>query len=297
MSDLRKKYAKLFQDGIDNWFDQGIDFSFTEDDILSPEGGIRHDSRLLLGHYRPRTIEEYFRRFRIARIFKLLGIPEDISTDLDLSDPYLHKFTIYTRDLSDDYKILELFFRNRSLPVPSIRQKDKRAECLYVDWMMMQNPYAEFSAKKPALPGQKHPGLRIGNHILEILFHVAKRIRSDGLANSPNYLHTAVLFSKEFMFIDPKVQAISEGTKGYLLKRYSLWTVAWAAVHGAVKYLDDDRPLLWESSPMILPISQVMKNYFNSRWYKQAYREAKDAFRVRIDFDLLNEKTSSKTPE
>lgn len=290
MSNLRKKYARIFRENYDDWLDQSIDFSFSEDDIMDRSGGLQHDSGLLLGYYQPKVIDEFFRRYRIPRIFRTLGIEEEICTHLDMNDPFLHKFTIYTGELCDDTKIVEIFFRKRSLPIPSIRQKDKRAECLYIDWLMMQNPYRNFKPKKPPLPGQKHPGLRIGDHVLEILFHVAKRIQSDGLANSPNYLHTAVLFSKEFMFIDPKIQAISEATKAYLLKRYSLWTVAWAAVQGAIIYLDSGDSFNWESSPMVLPISSKMKQYFNSRWYRQSYREAKDKFRVKIDLEKLQEK-------
>ncbi len=298
MNDLRKKYARIFNEMTLGDLNRGIDFSFSEEDIMAPDGGgIRHESQLLLGYYQPRIIDEFFRRYRIPKLLSTLGISDEIKTRLDLEDPFLHKFTLYTGEFTDDSKLVEIFFRKRALPIPSFRTKDKRADCLYIDWLMMQNPYRKFMPKKPALPGQKYPGLRIGGHVLEILFNIARRIRSDGLANSPNYLHTAVLFSKEFMFIDPEIQAISEATKNYLLKRYSLWTVAWASVYGAIIHLEDDRPFAWNSSPMLLPISSMMKEYFNSRWYRSRLRDSKDRFRVRIDFDILNEKIARVSHE
>ena len=297
MSELRKIYTKIFKENYENWLDDSFDFSFSEEDIMTSDGGLQHESSLLLGYYQEKVIDEYFRRYRIAKIFKTLGIPDEIKTQLDTHDPFLHKFSIYTNKFQDESKIVEIFFRKRSLPVPSVRSENKRVDSLYIDWLMMQNPYKEFRPQKPALPGQKYPGLRIGAHVLEILFHVAKRIKLDCLANSPNYLHTAVLFSKEFMFIDPAVQAISEASKSYLLRRYSLWTVAWASVHGAILHLDSNEAFKWKSSPMVLPISKKMKQYFNSRWYKKSYREAKDKFRVKIDLDTLHEKMAdSSTP-
>ncbi|MCK5520628.1 MAG: hypothetical protein KAI81_05915 [Candidatus Marinimicrobia bacterium] len=292
MQDLKKRYKKIFKDNNVDCLDNSIDFSFSEDDIMTTGGDIQHDSGLLLGYYQPKIVDQYFKRYRIPKIFKTLGIKDEIKTHLDLNDPYLHKFTIYTGENLDDKKIVEIFFRKRSLAIPSTSNNNKRADTLYIDWLLMQNPYKKFRSMKPSLPGQKHPGLRIGDHILEILFNVAKRIKCDGLANSPNYLHTAVLFSKELMFIDPAMQAVSDATKGFLLRRYSLSTVAWASVHGAIIFNETNEIFKWVSSPMILPLSTKMKHYFNSRWYKKQYREAKDKFRVRIDLDKLQKKMS-----
>jgi hypothetical protein len=294
MKNLRKKYESLLSQSAIDDLTGPLDINFCDDDIFSADGTINHQSNLLLGYYPEKVIDHYFSRFQIAEIFRKLGIP-DIHYKIDVSDPYEHKFYIWSGGVFDDiHKVVEIVLKKKVLKVPSKRDPGhKYIEFLYIEWLLMQHPFAPFSDKKPRLPGQRFPGLRIGNHVLEILYNTAKKIHTYGLANSPNYLHTAIIFSKEFKFIDPAKEAIAQAAKGYLLKRYSLWTIAWAAVHGAIYHLKDHKPLLWESSPMVLPISDEMRNYFNSRWYREQYRKHKDEIRVGIDLELLQEKMSA----
>lgn len=292
MSKLRKKYEEILKQDPLKEINIPLDFSFTEDDLFGSDGTLNHQTNLLLGHYPSKVIDQYFTRYKIVEIFSRMGI-SNIEKKLDVSDPYEHKFYIYSGGFDDNHKVIEIVLKKKSLPIPSKRHPHKMMELLYMEWLLMQNPNKSFTDKRPQLPGQKYPGLRIGDHILEILYHTAKKIQTAGLANSPNYLHTAVIFSKEFIFIDPQMEAIAQATKGYLMKRYSLWTIAWASVNGAIYHLETGEPFRWNSSPMVLPISQEMKNYFNSRWYKERYRYYKDHFRVGINLDLLQQKMTN----
>jgi hypothetical protein len=78
---------------------------------------------------------------------------------------------------------------------------------LQVEWLLLQNPQQSFSPERPPLPGQVHPGLGIGDRLMEILIIMTRRVRLEGIVNKPHYFHTAFMFSKEFIFTNPLNQA------------------------------------------------------------------------------------------
>jgi hypothetical protein len=286
---LRKKYDRIFKEMTSLEFQNSRDFNLSEEDILAESGGIRHQTNLFLGYYHPKTIDLYLKKFHVFEYLSTLGL-KDLKYVLDLTDSYEHKFCIYSGKYEDSKKVVEIVLRKRGLELeetPFNTSGLKDAEFLYVEWLLLQNPEKQFSFRRPRLPGQVYPGLRIGDHVMEILYHMAERIRTSGLANTPNYLHTAVLFSKEFLFIDPEMEAINQAIKGYLMKHYSLWTIAWAGYYECIYHTDTGKPLKWKPSLMVLPISDDIKKYFNSKEYKGSFRYYKDKLRIDVDRDLL----------
>jgi hypothetical protein len=286
---LRKKYDLIFKRMSSLEFQNSLDFRLEEEDILAESGGIRHQTNLFLGYYQPKTIDLYLKKFNVLEYLSQMGL-KDLKYVLDLSDSFEHKFCIYSGKYEDSRKVVEIVLRKKSLDLdetPLNVSGLKNAEFLYVEWLLLQNPDKTFTVRKPRLPGQVYPGLRIGDHVMEVLYHMAERIRTSGLANTPNYLHTAVLFSKEFRFIDPAMEAINQAVKGYLLKHYSLWTIAWAGYYECIYHTDTGKPLEWKPSLMVVPITDDVKKYFNSKEYKASYRYYKDKLRIDIDRDLL----------
>ncbi|MGC9513350.1 MAG: hypothetical protein ACP5D8_06920 [Fidelibacterota bacterium] len=286
---LRKKYDRIFKEMTSLEFQNSRDFNLSEEDILAESGGIRHQTNLFLGYYHPKTIDLYLKKFHVFEYLSTLGL-KNLKYVLDLSDSYEHKFCIYSGKYEDSKKVVEIVLRKKGLELedaPLNTSGLKDAEFLYVEWLLLQNPEKQFSLRRPRLPGQVYPGLRIGDHVMEILYHMAKRIRTSGLANTPNYLHTAVLFSKEFLFIDPAMEAINQAIKGYLMKHYSLWTIAWAGYYDCIYHLDTGKSLEWKPSLMVLPTSDEIKNYFDSKEYKNSYRQYKDKLRIEVDRDKL----------
>ncbi|MDD3807924.1 MAG: hypothetical protein PHE86_07855, partial [Candidatus Marinimicrobia bacterium] len=97
-------------------------------------------------------------------------------------------------------------------------------------------------------------------------------------------------FSKEFRFIDPAMEAINQAIKEYLLKHYSLWAIAWAGYYGCIYHCKSGKPLEWKPSLMVLPISDDVKKYFNSKDYKDAYRHYRNNLRIEINQEELIKK-------
>lgn len=289
ISKLRKQYESIFRKMSSLEFQNSMDFSLDEDDILELSGGIRHQTNLFLGYYHPKTIDLYIKKYKVLEYLESLGL-KDLQYVIDLSDSYEHKFCIYSKTYEDSRKVIEIVLRKKSLDpegLPLDTSTLKNTEFLYVEWLLLQNPEKEFTVRRPRLPGQVYPGLKIGDHVMEILYNMATRTRTSGLANTPNYLHTAVLFSKEFRFVDPAAEAINQAVKGYLLKHYSLWTIAWAGYYKCIYHIKTGKPLEWVPSLMVVPIHDDVKKYFNSREYKNSYRYHKDKLRIEVDRDLL----------
>jgi len=75
---------------------------------------------------------------------------------------------------------------------------------LAFEWLTLQNPLAQFTEKRGALPGQLRPGLGMSKRIMDVLAFLGKRTRQDALLAFPAFYHNAVLFSRYFRFVNPE---------------------------------------------------------------------------------------------
>jgi hypothetical protein len=110
-------------------------------------------------------------------------------------------------------------------------------EVLTIDWLMLANPRARFSAERPRLPGQEHPGLAIGWRVLQLLFRVVERLKLDALVTVAEYLHNAELYARELPFLDPaqagRLDALLDALRvsEKLTVAQASWAMEWGFVH------------------------------------------------------------------
>ncbi len=85
---------------------------------------------------------------------------------------------------------------------------ERPIELLAIHWLCEQDPTAVFSAERPALPLQRHPGLGVLRSAFRVVVRIAKELGKDGVANCPKFFHDAVLFfqSRLFLFLDGEEQ-------------------------------------------------------------------------------------------
>ena len=86
------------------------------------------------------------------------------------------------------------------------RRRVLSVEVLYVHWLSLRNPRAQFSDRRPRLPGQEVPGLGLAREAGTMLARMAVRLGFGGVVYRPAFFHTAYAARHEFAFIDPERQ-------------------------------------------------------------------------------------------
>jgi hypothetical protein len=120
---------------------------------------------------------------------------------------------------------------------------------LFVHWLSLRNPRAQFSERRPRLPGQDVPGLGLAREFGELLTRIAKRLALAGVAFRPAHLHTAFPARHLMAFIDPARQGRFEALVRDTA-HLSLLEATTALDQGRVRM--NGEPYAWEPDDMAL---------------------------------------------
>ncbi|MEJ2052219.1 MAG: hypothetical protein P8Y60_20700, partial [Calditrichota bacterium] len=136
---------------------------------------------------------------------------DNLLLTLNTSDQYRQMLRLYFESIQPDHLLGEIVVRKAKYTSRENRLLPARfypLEMIQIEWLILQNPTRTFSEDRPPLPGQESPGLGIGKQVLELLYLMAKHQGTQGLLIVPHYYHTALIFSREFHFINPEYQAL-----------------------------------------------------------------------------------------
>ncbi|NQV49565.1 MAG: hypothetical protein HQ507_03670 [Candidatus Marinimicrobia bacterium] len=296
MTRLFQKYRRIAKRispmDIATNFDQ-LELSW--DDLFST-GSPSNSSGLFLGKYSKDGIKFIIERFGLDRQARRLGF-RNLSVSVNTTDPYRHKLTIYDGpDQNRDHIIMEFVARYQQL-IP----KDVDAEflshqplkVLMIEWLLLQNPKSNFTTSKPRLPGQFHPGLGLGDELMALFTIMGRHLQVDGIVNVPEYYHTALLFSKRFVFLSPHVQADVTKVAQDLWKKYRLAVIAWASATGCIIRVKSGEPFEWQPRKQIIPLQKELRSYFKSDAYLSISKKLVDERQFIIDEEKLNAALSS----
>ena len=263
----------------------GHDPSFLMDtEIFSDSNEIRGTS-LFLGRYTMNEVSAALSKrnfFKEAQKRKLW--PLDFS--LDSSEFPIQGFRIFYQrkkpeNIIVDLKTREIVFHPGKEIEPQYSLPEYKF--LFLEWLTLQNPLLNFSPEKSPLPGQMHPGLNLGNKVLDIFIHLARLTKKDGLLAFPAYFHNALLFSRAFHFFNPKKQG------EILALRKSLFHIpfkqrAWIVYLNCLKD-KEGRIYEWKAEEMVFSINKALRKYFGSRPYKEKVKKTQERLRFEIDWD------------
>jgi hypothetical protein len=260
-----------------------------EKDIFS-ELAERKGSTLFLGQY---TLTEaqavlgkknFFKESRKRNLWPL-------EFDLDSSEYPLQRLRIYYQEKKPARVIVDLKIRKgRFWP------KDKKVlgfsfseyRCLILEWLTLQNPLLTFSPQRPRLPGQLYPGLGLGKKVVDIFGYLARLSRLDAILAFPAYFHNAVLFSRFFHFLNPvkeaEVLAIRKAFSDIPFKQ-----LAWV-VHLNCLKMENGKTYEWKSEEQVIAVHRSLRDYFDSRAYREAMKQALRAHSFSIDWESFSHK-------
>ena len=278
-----KKYRNLIKHiQRDLLFQESGSLTITQEDLFNDLTTSRGTSRFL-GVFSTRGIEFTLRKFGYFDHLKRVGLPKPI-INLDTNDPYKHRIQVSHQIGEKIHLSGELVMRRSTFKTPTLdRKKYPAADLLVIEWFLLQNPLKKFSRRRPQLPGQDFAGLGISSIIFEILYWMAKRLKTDGIVIVPNYLHTGIFYGRRFMFSNPKKQGILFAIDKISTVKYSLNQLSWACAEGQLIDKKTDSIFVWKPAPMILPVSNLAREYFKSEIYIKKAKTSQKTVDLKIN--------------
>lgn len=157
-------------------------------------------------------------------------------------------------------------------------------EVLVIEWLLLQNPRAEFGPYRRPLPGQNHPGLGLLKEFFSFLVVVCEMIGLDGVYYVPSSYHVAAQSRSKVRFVKPAdeatFQALNEVLYGLPLAEASN-----RVANGGVVWAEDGTSFCWKGLPMVLPVSERLETTVHG----DAYQAAVVAARSEVRFALRGE--------
>lgn len=268
---------------------QEKDLDFDSGSLFQREDPLR-GSPYFLGYYSPGGIEYALEKYGLFDMLRQAGF-KNLKLTINTKDPYKQRIAIHD-DVKDTNHLLgELVVKKRHItiypPFPSLIY-GRNFEVIAVEWLCMQNPKTEFSAEKPRLPGQKYPGLGLGEMVMEILIIMCGRLRTAGLLNTPEHFHNAQMYSSHFRYIEPREEGRRLAIVRDLLSQHSLSQVSWAIDLNCV--LENDQPFSWQGRDQIIPLDRDLKEYFSGREYLEIVNETFSRLHYQLDQVLCKQR-------
>ncbi|RUS25697.1 hypothetical protein BC938DRAFT_471778 [Jimgerdemannia flammicorona] len=240
----------------------------TDSTLVAPEAHLRPKDQFLIdGFFRKKEFSVHdFKTYQFLRRVEKNDINDpEIRTTIYVKPEFAKKiYTVMEQELREHYTIT------------------------VIEWLCMQDPRRTFTADRPQLPGQGHPGLKIGKKVVSLLLDLAKKHGRDAMGNVPEHFHNAYLYQiKGYRFINPAFQGFFDSIIADLqseLDTHGLAAVGWAFKNGHVRD-GSDRMVIWHPEDQLYPISSRFRSYFTSRPYRRLYdRYRRVNYGARIDW-------------
>ena len=227
------------------------DWGLNDEDIgLAGQTG---DS-LFLGHFSRYGVEMALEEYGLMEELRNLGFKE-LRVAMDLDDPLGHTLRIQTGGM----KPLVVFETRLRID----RSRDPGRAYLSVEWLLIQDTRSRFEISRPLLPGQKYPGLGLLRDTAAVLVVLCERLELDGLVFTPSHFHLAAMSRPLALNPDPveegRFQAVMEVLKGTRLREAAAAVEKGEVIDGAT-----GQPLAWRPSPVVIPVSARLKDFFAS---------------------------------
>lgn len=235
----------------------GFSWSLTDEDLAGIIPGVERNSRFL-GYFSRHGVELVLERFGILDQLRVRGYNYP-QIEVDASAGLGQTLRIYGAPSRQELLI--------ELRVRRSKREVEDAEVLIVEWLLAQDPRAEFGPLRRPLPGQKHPGLGMLKEILGWLVVVAEMLDLDAVYFVPSSYHVAAQSRRTVRFLVPeheaRFRALVEAVGSLRLAGASR-----AVAGGAVIDSRTGRNIEWDGYPMVIPVSEQMRRRVTSEEYE-----------------------------
>ena len=246
-----------------------------------------YDTDLWLGFYTVEGLELALERYGLFDDIRQRGF-EELRLEIQTDDPEEHMLRIWSVEPDYDEPLVELVVARDILRMKGDLLERVTAEytpVLTVQWLLMQHPGQDFDQQRLPLPGQRLPGLGVGEQVMELLTNVCRRLNLGGLITVPSHFHNAAMYGVTYSYVCPKYQGLLAALERDLLPAVddSLARASWAVYWKMIvdRLAAPQAAFEWFHEAMLLPVSEPFTRYFTS----QAYRDevARECARHRFD--------------
>jgi acetoin utilization deacetylase AcuC-like enzyme len=246
------------------------DWGLTDEDLLGIAPEARAPTRFL-DRFSRHGVELLLERFGILDQLRVRGF-EFPCVVLDLSHPLGQTLRIFG-DADRDELLMELRVNRDRRLVPD-------HDLMVVEWLLLQNPRAQFGPYRRPLPGQNHPGLGMLKDVLGWLVVVAEMLELDGLYFLPSAYHVAAQSRNRLRFLEPRHEAVFRELQR-VLDAFELSSASRAVSDGGLTEADGEI-FEWRPYPMVLPVSDRMKEIVFGDPYERRVDEAAENLEYRL---------------
>ncbi len=260
---------------------------------------------LFLGRYTEEEIRAKLERHKILPELRSRGF-DPLILGVHTDGLMEHRIVIHTGEPKYDKILVELRLREGIFRVKeSISKVNARlvqlisqetVPMLWIDWLLLQNPYAKFTPSRPPLPEQKYPGLGILNLVVPLIGELAAESHKQAVLDIPEHLHGALFYSRWMKFFNPEMEGRLKAIMRDL-KNYSLAIISWANQLGAIFNSKTEKYEEWKPGEQIYPLNRALEQYFNSPLYNELSQKAFEENSYQLDLALLKEKMKKLDPE
>lgn len=139
---------------------------------------------------------------------------------------------------------------------------------LHLEWLLLQDPRANFPPGSSGLPGQQHPGLGLLAEVMALLVAACDRLGLQGISFVPSYYHLAAKGRRLLRFLDPDDEARIASLEAALAGR-PLAEATRLVAEGRVLDAETGEPFAWRPMVMILPTSEALAARFEDPEYER----------------------------
>jgi hypothetical protein len=248
---------------------------FEESDVLPDLG--RRPRRLLLDYYSTHGLELALERYGLLKRLRGAGYA-DLRVSLVPDDPGAQVVRVEGVPVAtggEPVLLVELVLSRRVVPAPApLGGASVRLPVLRIEWLLLQDPVRPFSATRPRLPGQEHPGLGLAHEVHQLLVQVCQRLHLEAIVYRPAHYHNAVVAAREYRFVDPEAEGRFRAMRR-VLANVTL-AVATHDVEERRVALADGTAVPWEPAELMSPVSDRVQGYFASKDYNESSQRACD---------------------
>ena len=249
---------------------EAFDFTLGEEDLVGVAPGLAPPSRFL-GHLSRHGVELLLERLSILAQLRAKGF-RGLRIDVTFNGGLGDTLRVLCEDRGTEL-LLELRVSRTRRLIPDM-------EVIAVEWLLLQNPREPFSARRPRLPGQQHPGLGLLKDVLGWLVVISETLGLDGVYFVAAHYHIAIQGRRLVRFLRPEDEARARALSA-AFGGLSLAEAAQALASGRVVQGEAGHAVAWEPAPMVLPVSARLSSLVGGPEHEARAAAAAERLRFR----------------